>query len=153
MSATAEHSEASVEVTPVDADAVAAGHQVDLPVGETSINVAVKAEDGEPTATYSVAVMRRRAQMHLNHEKTGKSLSDGSVTYRTPADHTDLLEALAPQPEIVLRVFGPSPRRQGLGRQCRRGRGLLPGDVARLDVGRGHHRLPRRPRPPGGDTV
>ena len=58
VSATTSYAGASVVVTPGDADGVAVGHQVDLGVGETTVSVAVTAEDGETTRTYSVTVTR-----------------------------------------------------------------------------------------------
>ena len=49
---------ASVEVTPEDADDQTVGDQVALAVGETTISVAVTAEDGDTTRTYTVTVTR-----------------------------------------------------------------------------------------------
>ena len=56
VSATATDSYAGVAVTPGDADTVAAVHQVNLAVGETTVSVVVTAEDGVMTRTYEVTV-------------------------------------------------------------------------------------------------
>ena len=58
VSATASDGNASVEITPEDADDQTLGEQVALMVGETTISVEVTAEDGETTKTYTVTVMR-----------------------------------------------------------------------------------------------
>ena len=58
VTATASDGSASVEVTPEDADDQTFGDQVALAVGETTISVAVTAQDGETTQTYTVAVTR-----------------------------------------------------------------------------------------------
>ena len=58
VTATASDGSASVEVTPEDADDQTFGDQVALAVGETTISVAVTAQDGETTQTYMVAVTR-----------------------------------------------------------------------------------------------
>ena len=58
MTATASDANASVEVTPEDADDGTSGDRVALAVGETTISVEVTAEDGEETQTYTVTVMR-----------------------------------------------------------------------------------------------
>ena len=58
VTATARAENASVEVTPEDADDQTLGDQVVLAVGETTISVAVTAEDGETTQTYTVTVTR-----------------------------------------------------------------------------------------------
>ncbi len=55
---TKSHFGATFEITPADANADRWGHQVALPVGDTEIEVAVTAEDGETTATYAVTVTR-----------------------------------------------------------------------------------------------
>ncbi|MDE0419496.1 MAG: choice-of-anchor B family protein [Gammaproteobacteria bacterium] len=49
---------ATYVIGPDDADAHTHGHQVDLAIGATAIDVAVTAEDGEATKTYTVAVFR-----------------------------------------------------------------------------------------------
>ena len=64
VAATASDANASVEVTPEDADDQALGDQVNLAVGETAISVEVTAEDGETTQTYTVTVTRRWAKTH-----------------------------------------------------------------------------------------
>ena len=58
VTATASDENASVAVTPGDADGETEGHQVDLPVGEAVITVEVTAQDGETTETYTVTVTR-----------------------------------------------------------------------------------------------
>ena len=62
VAATASDANASVEVTPEDADDQTLGDQVNLAVGETAISVEVTAEDGETTQTYTVT--RRWAKTH-----------------------------------------------------------------------------------------
>ena len=52
---------ASVVITPTDADTGTDGHQVALPVGDTTISVKVTAEDGETTQTYTVTVTRAKS--------------------------------------------------------------------------------------------
>ena len=47
------------EIYPGDADATTAGHQVNLPVGTTNIDIRVVASDRTDTTDYSVAVTRR----------------------------------------------------------------------------------------------
>ena len=58
VTATASDANASVEVTPEDADDGTSGDQVALVVGETTIRVEVTAEDGETTQTYTVTMTR-----------------------------------------------------------------------------------------------
>ncbi len=58
VTATASDANASVEVTPEDADDGTSGDQVALVVGKTTISVEVTAEDGETTQTYTVTVTR-----------------------------------------------------------------------------------------------
>ncbi len=58
VTATLNHAAATVEITPVDADASAAGHQVNLDVGSNTISVKVTAADGVTTRTYTVTVTR-----------------------------------------------------------------------------------------------
>ena len=79
VTATASDANASVEVTPEDADDGASGDQVALEVGETTISVEVTAEDGETTQTYTVAVTRAGSS-----NATLSSLSLSGVTL-TPA--------------------------------------------------------------------
>ena len=64
VAATASDANASVEVTPEDADDQTLGDQVNLAVGETAISVEVTAEDRETTQTYTVTVTRRWAKTH-----------------------------------------------------------------------------------------
>ena len=52
---------ANIEVTPVDADAATAGHQVRLAVGANRIALGVTAADGTTKKTYAVAVTRDSA--------------------------------------------------------------------------------------------
>ena len=65
---------ATVSVWPVDADDVAAGHQVALGVGETQVQVTVTAEDGTTTTTYSVEVTRAEAPQLVSASVYGDSL-------------------------------------------------------------------------------
>ena len=58
VTATARDENASVEVTPEDADDQTLGDQVALAVGETTVAIKVIAEDGETTRTYMVTVTR-----------------------------------------------------------------------------------------------
>ena len=62
VSATARDAEATVAISPADADPNAAGHQVALAAGSTTaVAVTVTAADGEATETYAVAVTRASA--------------------------------------------------------------------------------------------
>ena len=56
MTAATSDANASLEVTPEDADDQTVDDQVGLVVGETTISVAATAEDGETKQTYTVAV-------------------------------------------------------------------------------------------------
>ena len=58
VDATPRHSAATVAIMPADADAAAAGHQVDLDVGDNDIAVRVRAEDGTEQ-DYTVTVTRQ----------------------------------------------------------------------------------------------
>ncbi len=58
VTATPSDRNAAVAITPVDADGSLAGHQVALRTGETSVGIAVTAEDGATTQTYTVTVTR-----------------------------------------------------------------------------------------------
>ena len=60
VAATASDADATAGITPVDSDAVAAGHQIDLGVGDTTITVLVTAENGT-TNTYTITVTRAAA--------------------------------------------------------------------------------------------
>ena len=51
---------ATIEVSPADADALAAGHQVALSTGRNALEVRVTAQDGKTTRLYTVAVGRGR---------------------------------------------------------------------------------------------
>ena len=57
ITATATHDDATVAITPADA-ADAAGHQVSLAAGDTTITVTVTAEDRTTTRDYTVTVTR-----------------------------------------------------------------------------------------------
>ena len=61
VTASANDANASVEVTPEDADDQTPGDQVNLAVGETTISVEVTAQDGVTTRTYTVTVTRAGA--------------------------------------------------------------------------------------------
>ncbi len=57
VSATANDSNATVAITPADAD-TATGHQVDLSAGKNAVTVTVTAEDGSTTKAYTVNINR-----------------------------------------------------------------------------------------------
>ena len=56
IAATANHSGATVAITPADADDVTDGHQVALTAGRNAVTVEVTAEDTTTTKTYTVSV-------------------------------------------------------------------------------------------------
>ena len=60
---TASDANATVSITPDDADTGTTGHQVDLVVGDIEITVTVTAEDGATTQTYTVTVARDEAAL------------------------------------------------------------------------------------------
>ena len=66
VTATTNHAGASVVITPVDADAITNGHQLNLDVGDTVISVEVTAEDGNTTQTYTVTVTRGKATVTIS---------------------------------------------------------------------------------------
>ena len=61
VTTSASNANASVQVTPEDADDQTLGDQVALAVGETTISVEVTAQDGVMTRTYTVTVTRAGA--------------------------------------------------------------------------------------------
>ena len=61
VAATKSATNASVEYSPADA-ATAAGHQVDLSVGNNTVTVTVTAEDGTTTKAYTVTVIRATSE-------------------------------------------------------------------------------------------
>lgn len=64
------------DMTLADADGNAAGHQVDLAVGENTINVKVTAGDGSTTRTYTLVVTRAEPNTDLSDLRvTGGSRS------------------------------------------------------------------------------
>ena len=79
VTATTNHASASVVITPGDASG-ASGHQVNLRVGNTVITVAVTAEDGRTTRTYTVTVTRAAAQTLQSNDATLRALSLSGVT-------------------------------------------------------------------------
>ena len=58
VTATANDAGATIAIAPADADSGTAGHQVELPVGETAITVTVTAEDDSTTKEYTITVTR-----------------------------------------------------------------------------------------------
>ena len=81
VTATPTHAGASREITPADADANAAGHQVNLTAGgDTVITVEVTAQDKMTTKTYRVTVTRAAAQAPQSDDATLSALSLSGVT-------------------------------------------------------------------------
>ncbi len=58
LAATPGHSNANVSFSPLDADDILDGHQVNLKVGGNSVTVTVTAEDGVTTAYYTLTINR-----------------------------------------------------------------------------------------------
>ena len=93
VSATARDANASVEVTPVDADDETLGDQVNLAVGETTISVAVTAEDGETGQSYTVTVTRARSAdatlsaLSLSGVTLTPGFASGTTTYTASVAH------------------------------------------------------------------
>ena len=88
VTAVANHTDATMEIKPEDADAVAAGHQVALKVGDTDITVEVTAADGITKKTYTVVVTRRDEVPSAPQQLTVTSPGTGAltVTWRAPAN-------------------------------------------------------------------
>ena len=83
VTATKNHAAATVVITPADADANAAGRQVSLTVGFTTVTVKVTAEDGATTRTYTVIVTRATAvvpAVSSDASLSGLSLSGVTLT-------------------------------------------------------------------------
>ena len=93
VTATANDANASVEVTPVDADDETLGDQVNLAVGETTISVAVTAEDGETGQSYTVTVTRARSAdatlsaLSLSGVTLTPGFASGTTTYTASVAH------------------------------------------------------------------
>ena len=91
--ATASDDNASVEVTPGDADDGTSGDQVALGVGETTISVEVTAEDGETTETYTVTVTRAGSadaslsSLSLSGVTLMPAFAPGTTTYTASVGH------------------------------------------------------------------
>ena len=84
---TENHAEATVAITPADADTVAEGRQVDFEVGVAkAVTITVTAADGNTTKTYTVTVTRQAAYM------------DATLSGLTVADASDNNVALSPTP-------------------------------------------------------
>ena len=86
VAATTAHAEATVAITPVDADAETGGHQVGLAVGETTVRVTVTAED-DSTKTYTLTVTRDKPTVTIS-AAAGTVNEGGTVTFtvsRAPA--------------------------------------------------------------------
>ena len=81
---------ATFVITPEDADSVAAGHQVDLEVGDTEITVEVTAADGVATETYMVTVERLAPDATLS----GLRLSHGTLRPKFDSDDTEYRAAV-----------------------------------------------------------
>ena len=81
VTATPTHAGASREITPADADANAAGHQVNLTAGgDTVITAEVTAQDKMTTKTYTVTVTRAAAQPPQSDDATLSALSLSGVS-------------------------------------------------------------------------
>ena len=81
------HDEATVAITPADADTVAEGHQVDFEVGVVkAVTVTVTAADGNTTKTYTVTITRQAAYI------------DATLSGLTVADASDNNVPLSPTP-------------------------------------------------------
>ena len=81
VTATPTHAGASREITPADADANAAGHQVNLTAGgDTVITAEVTAQDKMTTKTYRVTVTRAAAQPPQSDDATLSALSLSGVS-------------------------------------------------------------------------
>ena len=81
VTATPTHARANAVVTPADADANTAGHQVNLTAGgNTVITAEVTAQDGRTTKTYTVTVARAAAQTPQSDDATLSALSLSGVT-------------------------------------------------------------------------
>ena len=90
VSALANHSSATVVITPADADANTAGHQVTLDSGDTEITVTVTAADGLTTRDYALTVRREASPQ----DATLSDLSLSGIEFTTPfASDTYLYEA------------------------------------------------------------
>ena len=91
--ASASDANASVEVTPEDADDQTLGDQVVLAVGETTISVEVTAQDGETTQTYTVMVTRAGSadaslrSLSLSGVTLTPGFASGTTTYTAAAGH------------------------------------------------------------------
>ena len=93
VTATARDENASVEVTPEDADDQTLGDQVALAVGETTVAIEVIAEDGETTRTYMVTVARAGSAdaslrwLSLSGATVSPAFSSGTVAYTASVGH------------------------------------------------------------------
>ena len=91
--ASASDANASVEVTPEDADDQTFGDQVVLVVGETTISVAVTAQDGETTKTYTVIATRAGSvdatlsSLSLSGVTLTPAFASGTTTYAASVGH------------------------------------------------------------------
>ena len=93
VTASASDSNASVEVTPEDADDGTSGDQVALAVGETAIAVEVTAQDGVTTQTYTVTVTRGGSSdaslsaLSLSGVTLSPAFASGTVAYTASVGH------------------------------------------------------------------
>ena len=93
VTATARDENASVEVTPEDADDQTLGDQVALAVGETTVAIEVIAEDGETTRTYMVTVTRAGSAaatlsaLSLSGMTLTPGFASGTMAYAASVEH------------------------------------------------------------------
>ena len=93
VTATASDANASVEVTPEDADDGTSGDQVALVVGKTTISVEVTAQDGETTQTYTVTVTRAGSadasltSLSLSGVTLTPAFASGTTAYMASVGH------------------------------------------------------------------
>ena len=72
--------EATVVITPADAQPTVDGHQADLGVGDTTVTVEVLAEDGNTTQSYTVTVSRAPAESTLSSSRLVENFDQSSST-------------------------------------------------------------------------
>ena len=92
VTATTNHASATFDITPADADADTAGHQVALTPGrDTVITVAVTAEDGSDK-TYTVTVTRARATVIITADaaEAGEGVALSFTVSRNPVAADEL---------------------------------------------------------------
>lgn len=130
---------AIVTITPADADAARAGHQVALTEGAyTDITVTVQPEDSTVDAkTYSASVYRKNASTRLSKDATLKELSFGDVVVLTPefdpatTSYTAVASYSAKQATLTA-----TPNHAGA--RINPTTGITPGDADTADSAPGH---------------